>query len=153
MIIWSSSKVLWEKKSDWVALCIVSLRRSSSQALGEELKSLELCKIQILLPKSSQQIVLWSTLVHTTQLWSFSTTVHSNPKSLYKVPAKKFYLVWCQSKFRILFCHTFSRENLNAFFPPLTKNLLFSEQSFLSKASWVVRTCGIFRRADEKPRG
>lgn len=68
-------------------------------------------------------------------------------------PSQKFYLVWCQSQFRILFCHAFSRENLNAFFPPRTKAPLFPEHSFLSEAPGAARTCSVFQRADGEPRG
>lgn len=141
-----------KKKSDWVALYIVSLKRSSSQGPGRRAQK----------PRALQNTNSFAkiqppngALIHITAHYpplEFQPDCSQQFKIPTQSPSQKFYLVWCQSQFRILFCHTFSRENFNAV-SPLYKNLLFPVHTLLQKASQVVRTCSTFQTADEKPLG
>lgn len=74
-------------------------------------------------------------------------------KNLYAKSQPKILLSLCQSQFRILFCHTFSRENLSIFFPPLQKPCCFQNTHFFWKPLGAGRTCSMFQRAHGEPWG
>lgn len=124
-----------KNKSDWAAVCTVSLKRSSSQALGEKLKK-RFSKFQFLCQNTANTLGFdpceCPPPTSGAPAWLF--TARQNLQS----PSQKLYLVWCQIQFGILLCHTLSQENLNAFFALPTEISHFQKIFVREPLQWLV---------------
>lgn len=118
MIFWNSSKLLWER-DQILNYCAYCLEISSFQALRKEL-----CRTFFFFfcQNPASQTMLWSTLAHTTHLWSSSMTVQSNPKSLHKAPAKKSTLMDAKASLEFYFVTHFVGRTWMLF--PLQKSVV-----------------------------